>query len=165
MKNILFSWKHLERQKELQRFYAQVNLQVQSVIKQEKQLPNSWLEANVVLIPKLGKDLSKPEAYGAISLLNVDQKILTTILTLRLKVAVIGDQYLDLDQTGFLPDRYLQTNTQKLLNAIHFAKQVTSLLLLYFMKMSQQGKLACYFHNSFTKIQLFVFEPPNIYST
>lgn len=43
------------------------------------QIPKSWLEVKVVLIPKPGRDLLKPEAYRPISLLNMDSKILAIL--------------------------------------------------------------------------------------
>jgi abortive infection bacteriophage resistance protein len=49
-------------------------------IEREGTLLNSFYEARIILIPKLDKDTSKKENYRPISLMNINVKILNTIM-------------------------------------------------------------------------------------
>jgi hypothetical protein len=54
-------------------------------IETEGTLPNSFYEATITLIPKPYKDLTKKENFRPISLMNIDGRILNTILTNRIQ--------------------------------------------------------------------------------
>lgn len=69
-------------------------------------VPSSWQEVFVALVPKYGKDLRFPQPYRPISLLNIDYKILMTILAARMMIVL--QRFIHPDQSGFLMHRNLK---------------------------------------------------------
>lgn len=65
-----------------------------------KEIPDTRKTAKIVVILKPGKVPSLPESYCLISLLNIDCKILTSILAFRLN-KILGS-YIHMDQSVFL---------------------------------------------------------------
>lgn len=79
-------------------------------------LPGTLSEATISLLLKKDKDPLSCSSYRPISLLNVDFKILTKVLASRLQRVL--SPIIDLDQTGFMPNRQSSCNTRRLFNII-----------------------------------------------
>ncbi len=92
------------------------------------QLPTTMSEASISLLLKKDKDPLLCSSYRPISLLNVDFKILSKILALRLQQvlpAVISP-----DQTGFMTGRHSFYNTRRLFNTILSSSSDTAEVIL-----------------------------------
>lgn len=75
-------------------------------------LPLSMQEAQIIVLPKPGKDPHYPESYSPISLLQVDIKILAKILASRLNTVTLT--LIHPDQTGFMPGKNTAMNIRRL---------------------------------------------------
>lgn len=88
-------------------------------ILQGADIPQSWREANIVLIPKENQDPTECKNYRPISLLNNDYKIFAIILAERLKK--ILQKIINQDQNGFLPNRQIKENIRNVIDLIEYA--------------------------------------------
>ncbi|CAJ0951192.1 unnamed protein product [Ranitomeya imitator] len=70
-------------------------------------MPDTFYEANIILLKKEGKDPLECGSYRPISLVNVDYKVFTKILATRLNSVILD--LIHPDQTGFMPGETTET--------------------------------------------------------
>ncbi|XP_060103366.1 caspase-6 [Heteronotia binoei] len=76
------------------------------------EMPNTWSEARITVIPKPGKDKQNPASFRPISVLNNDFKIFSALMANRLNNVIT--EYIHDDQSGFIPTRTLTDNIQQI---------------------------------------------------
>lgn len=88
-------------------------------IKQNAKIPSHMNTALISLIPKPNKDHTLTSNYRPISLINVDLKIISKVLSHRIE-KIIPD-IIHPDQTGFIKGRHASNNTRRLYNLMHYS--------------------------------------------
>lgn len=86
--------------------------------REENRIPASWVEAQISILLKQGKDINLPQSYRTIAILNVDYKNFTTLLATRLNKILA--YYIHEDRTRFMHKR---DNTRRLCNIIDFMNE------------------------------------------
>lgn len=89
-------------------------------IQQDSVIPHHMNTAHISLIPKPNKDHTQCSNYRPISLINVDIKIISKTLALRLELAI--STLIHTDQTGFIKGRKSSDNLRRLFNLISMVK-------------------------------------------
>uniref|UniRef100_A0A2D4KI84 Reverse transcriptase domain-containing protein n=1 Tax=Micrurus paraensis TaxID=1970185 RepID=A0A2D4KI84_9SAUR len=84
----------------------------------KKEIPKTWTEAYITLIPKEGTDQQQIKNFRPISLLNSDYKIFASILAERLKRYL--NNFIHPDQNGFLPKRQIRDNIRIILDTLEY---------------------------------------------
>lgn len=83
----------------------------------EGEMPQSWSEAVISIIPKEGKDKGECSSRP-ISILNTDYKLFASIMAKR--VENIVSEMIDPDQTGFVRERQTQDNIRRTLHVVDY---------------------------------------------
>lgn len=93
------------------------------------EIPISWREAIISVIPKEGKDESECSNYRPISVLNQDYRLFTAILARRMERILPG--IIQLDQTGFIKHRQTQDNIRRTLHIMQHIndKQIEAVIM------------------------------------
>lgn len=96
---------------------------------QNGEIPPSWRDAVISVIPKEGKDKQNCSSYRPISVLNLDYKLFTAIIARRLEQFL--PQLINLDQCGFIQQRQALDNIRRSLHIIEKVnKQKTKALIV-----------------------------------
>uniref|UniRef100_A0A803SPA4 Reverse transcriptase domain-containing protein n=1 Tax=Anolis carolinensis TaxID=28377 RepID=A0A803SPA4_ANOCA len=139
---------------------------IMNLIREVKNMPDSWKEALITVIHKENTDQEDIKNYRPISLLNVDYKIFSSIMADRLKNFL--ENWINQDQTGFLPNRQIKDNVRMVINLIdYYEKNIQREVLFiaidaekafdrvnwdFFKLLAQELDMGHYFRNSLEAI-------------
>lgn len=87
-------------------------------------IPPSWQQARLIMLPKPGQNLLETKAFCPISVLNQDYRLFASVLSARLNRFIA--QYINDDQTGFIPGRDIGDNIRKTINILQYANRCST---------------------------------------
>ena len=96
-------------------------MEVVQFTQKTQKLPATMYEASISVIPKPDRDCETPSDFRPISLINCDKKIITKVINNRL--LKILPSIIHHNQTGFIQNRDLKTNTRTCLTILQHAKK------------------------------------------
>lgn len=115
--------------KEMQEHLIPTLLRAFNCVLEKKITPPSWRDAIISVTPKEGKDTMNCSSYRPVSVLNIDSKLFTAIVSQRPE-RILPD-IIHKDQTGFIRQRQTQDNIRKTLHILrHTNKQNIETLIL-----------------------------------
>ena len=88
----------------------------------------SQRQSIIMLLPKPEKDTKYLKNWRPISLLNIDYKLMTKCLAIRLKKVL--PNIIHSDQTGFMRGRYIGDNIRNILKIIEIVEEDLSCIIL-----------------------------------
>ena len=94
----------------------------------EGKIPPSWKEAIITTIPKEGKDKEHCSSYRPISVLNVDYKMFTSIISKRFETFMTD--IIDEDQSGFISGRQTQDNIRRMIHIVEETQRTKNSAIL-----------------------------------
>lgn len=83
--------------------------------------PPSWKDAVISIIPKEGKDKLECGSYRPLSILNVDYRLFTSIMSRRMEEFL--PNLINQDQSGFIRQRQTQDNIRRTLQVMNYIKK------------------------------------------
>ena len=94
-------------------------------------MSSSQRQAVITLIEKEGKDRCKLKNWRPISLLNVDYKIVSKVLAMRMEKII--HKLINTDQSGFVKGRFIGESVRNIQDILDFTKQRNIPGLLLFL--------------------------------